>query len=40
VLDEAEQARTALAGARKALAGDEAAIARVDALARELGVGG
>jgi cytochrome c-type biogenesis protein CcmH len=40
VLAEAEKARTALDGARKALAQDQDGLARVDALARELGVGG
>lgn len=40
VLDEAEKAKTALDGARKALAKDKDGLARVDALARELGVGG
>lgn len=40
VLDEAEKAKTALGGARKALADDKDGLARVDALARELGVGG
>ncbi|MBY6240772.1 c-type cytochrome biogenesis protein CcmI [Methylosinus sp. Sm6] len=40
VLDEAAQAKTALDGARKALANDRDGLARVDALARELGVGG
>jgi cytochrome c-type biogenesis protein CcmH len=40
VLDEAEKAKAALDGARKALANDMDGRARVDALARELGVGG
>lgn len=40
VLSETEKARTALDGARKALANDKEGLARVDALARELGVGG
>ncbi|PWB81890.1 MAG: c-type cytochrome biogenesis protein CcmI [Methylocystaceae bacterium] len=40
VLSEAEKARSALDGARKALATDKEGLARVDALARELGVGG
>lgn len=40
VLSESEKAKTALAGARKALAADRDGLARVDALARELGVGG
>lgn len=40
VLDEAEKAKTALDGARKALAADKDGLARVEALARELGVGG
>ena len=40
VLAEAEKAKTALDGARKALAQDRDGLARVDALARELGVGG
>ncbi|PWB95705.1 c-type cytochrome biogenesis protein CcmI [Methylosinus sporium] len=40
VLAETEKAKTALDGARKALAQDKDGLARVDALARELGVGG
>jgi cytochrome c-type biogenesis protein CcmH len=40
VLDEAAQAKTALDGARKALAENQDGLARVEALARELGVGG
>jgi cytochrome c-type biogenesis protein CcmH len=38
VLDEADKARGALADARKKFAGDGAATARLDALARELGL--
>lgn len=40
VLAETEKAKNALDGARKALREDEDGLARVDALARELGVGG
>lgn len=40
VLKEPEKARTALADARKALAGDGASLTRLDDLARELGIGG
>jgi cytochrome c-type biogenesis protein CcmH len=40
VLAESDRARTALDDARKALANDKNALARIDALARELGVGG
>lgn len=40
VLKEPEKARTALADARKALAGDGASLGRLDDLARELGIGG
>ena len=40
VLKERERAKTALADARKALAADPAALQRVDAMARELGLGG
>ena len=40
VLQERERAKTALADARKALAADPAALQRVDAMARELGLGG
>jgi len=40
VLAETEKAKTALGGARKALERDKDGLARVDALARELGVGG
>lgn len=40
VLAEADKARLALDGARKALAKDKDGLARIDALARELGVGG
>lgn len=40
VLKEPAKARTALADARKALAGDSASLSRLDDLARELGIGG
>ncbi len=40
VMHEADKAREALAAARKALAGDQAAGPGLDALARELGIGG
>ena len=40
VLQERERAQTALADARKALAADPAALLRIDAMARELGLGG
>jgi len=40
VLHETEKAKDALASARKALAGDAAAAQALDALARELGIGG
>jgi hypothetical protein len=40
VLHEADKAKDALASARKALAGDAAASQQLDALARELGIGG
>ena len=40
VLKEADKARAALADARKALAADETALKRIDALAKELGSGG
>ncbi len=40
VMHEADKAREALAAARKALAGDAGAGAGLDALARELGIGG
>ena len=40
VLQERERAKTALADARKALVADPAALQRIDAMARELGLGG
>ena len=40
VLHETDKAKDALASARKALAGDAAAGQQLDALARELGIGG
>ena len=40
VLHETDKAEAALASARKALAGDAAAGAALDALAHELGIGG
>jgi cytochrome c-type biogenesis protein CcmH len=40
VMHEPDKARDALAAARKALAGDAAAGPGLDALARELGIGG
>ncbi|MEK4033318.1 c-type cytochrome biogenesis protein CcmI [Methylocystis sp. IM3] len=40
VLSESEKARKAVADARKALAGKEAEVARIEALARELDIGG
>jgi len=40
VMHEADKAREALAAARKALAGDQSAGPGLDALARELGIGG
>jgi cytochrome c-type biogenesis protein CcmH len=40
VLNEADKAREALANGRKALGGDAAAVAKLDDLARELGLGG